>query len=45
MDMIDTLAGQYGIKVAIHETCEAKFNTGNPDSVLAAIKGHKNIGA
>ena len=43
-DMIDTLAGQYGIKVAIHE--HARPNQyWHPDSVLAAIKGHKNIGA
>ena len=42
--MIDTLAGQYGIKVAIHE--HARPNRyWHPDSVLAAIKNHSNIGA
>ena len=43
-DMIDTLAGQYGIKVAIHEHARPNLYW-HPDSVLAAIKGHKNIGA
>ena len=42
-DMIDTLAGKYGIKVAIHE--HARPNRyWHPDSVLAAIKNHPNIG-
>jgi len=41
-DMIDSLAGQYGIKVAIHE--HARPNRyWHPDSVLAAIKGHPNL--
>jgi hypothetical protein len=39
-DMIDTLAGQYGIKVAIHEHARPNLYW-HPDSVLAAIKGHK----
>ncbi|MBG9376149.1 sugar phosphate isomerase/epimerase [Panacibacter sp. DH6] len=43
-NMIDSLAGSYGIKVAIHE--HAKPNPyWHPDSVLAAINGHPNIGA
>jgi sugar phosphate isomerase/epimerase len=43
-DMIDSLAGAYGIKVAIHE--HARPNPyWSPDSVLAAINGHSNIGA
>lgn len=43
-DMIDSLAGSYGIKVAIHE--HGRPNPyWHPDSVLAAIKGHANIGA
>jgi sugar phosphate isomerase/epimerase len=42
--MIDSLAGQYAIKVAIHE--HAKPNPyWHPDSVLAAIKNHPNLGA
>lgn len=42
-DMIDSLAGQYKIKVAIHE--HARPNPyWHPDSVLAAIKDHPNIG-
>jgi sugar phosphate isomerase/epimerase len=43
-DMIDSMAGQYNIPVAIHE--HGRPNPyWHPDSVLAAIKGHKNIGA
>lgn len=43
-DIIDSLAGAYGIKVAIHE--HGRPNPyWHPDSVLAAIKGHSNIGA
>ena len=41
-DMIDSLAGKYGIKIAIHE--HARPNRyWHPDSVLAAIKNHPNI--
>lgn len=43
-DLIDSLAGVYKIKIAIHE--HPKPNAyWHPDSVLAAIKGHSNIGA
>ncbi|MEO5649042.1 MAG: sugar phosphate isomerase/epimerase [Ginsengibacter sp.] len=43
-DMVDSLAGSYGIKVAIHD--HPKPNAyWSPDSVLAAISGHPNIGA
>ena len=43
-DTVDSLAGAYGIKVAIHD--HPKPNAfSNPDSVLAAMKGHPNIGA
>jgi len=43
-DMIDSLAGVYGIKLAIHD--HPKPNPyWSPDSVLAAIKNHKNIGS
>jgi sugar phosphate isomerase/epimerase len=43
-DMVDSLAGAYGIKIAIHD--HPKPNAyWHPDSVLAAIQGHSNIGA
>lgn len=43
-DMIDSLAGAYNIKIAIHD--HPKPNAyATPDSVLAAIKGHNHIGA
>jgi sugar phosphate isomerase/epimerase len=42
-DMIDSLAGTYGIKVAIHD--HPKPNPyWSPDSVLVAIQNHPNIG-
>ncbi|CAN5816766.1 hypothetical protein BH10BAC2_BH10BAC2_26660 [soil metagenome] len=43
-NMIDSLAGVYGIKVAIHEHANPNPYW-HPDSVLAAINGHPNIGA
>lgn len=43
-DMVDSMAGSYGIKVAIHD--HPKPNAyWSPDSVLAAISGHPNIGS
>ena len=43
-DLADSLAGVYGIKIAIHD--HPKPNAyWHPDSVLAAIKGHTNIGS
>lgn len=43
-DMIDSMAGNYGIKIAIHD--HPKPNAfWSPDSVLAAIQGHSNIGS
>ena len=43
-DMADSLAGVYGIKIAIHD--HPKPNEyWSPDSVLAAVKGHPNIGS
>lgn len=43
-DYIDSLGGAYNIKLAIHD--HPKPNAyATPDSVLAAIKGRKNIGA
>jgi sugar phosphate isomerase/epimerase len=43
-NLADSLAGSYGIKVAIHD--HPKPNAyWSPDSVLAAIKGHPNLGS
>jgi L-ribulose-5-phosphate 3-epimerase len=44
-DSIDSLAGVYGMMVAIHEHWKGVSAYWHPDSVLAAIKGHKNFGA
>lgn len=44
-DIIDSLAGIYGIKIAIHEHAKGISAYWHPDSVIAAIKGHSNIGA
>jgi sugar phosphate isomerase/epimerase len=44
-DDIDSLAGAYGVKVAIHEHWKGVSPYWHPDSVLAAIKGHQNFGA
>ncbi|MDB5012154.1 MAG: sugar phosphate isomerase/epimerase, partial [Daejeonella sp.] len=45
LDMIDSLAGVYKIKIAIHQHVKGGSIYWHPDSVLAATKGHKNIGA
>ncbi|QHV97398.1 sugar phosphate isomerase/epimerase family protein [Spirosoma endbachense] len=42
--IIDSLAGVYKTKIAIHEHKKPNLYW-HPDSVLAAVKGHKNIGA
>ncbi len=44
-DVVDSLAGVYGLKVAIHEHWKGTSIYWHPDSVLAAIKDHKNFGA
>jgi sugar phosphate isomerase/epimerase len=44
-NLLDSLAGVYQIKIAIHEHARGSSMYWHPDSVLAAIKGHKNIGA
>jgi len=44
-DSIDSLAGVYHIKVAIHNHWKGTSIYWHPDSVLAAIKGHPNFGA
>ena len=43
-DMIDSLAGVYNIKIAIHDHPKPNAYS-SPDSVLAAMQGHPNIGA
>lgn len=45
LDLIDSLAGVYKIKIAIHEHVKGESEYWHPDSVLVAIKGRKNIGA
>lgn len=44
-DEIDSLAGRYGVKVAIHEHWKGVSDYWHPDSVLLAIQGHPNFGA
>lgn len=44
-DSVDSLAGIYGMKVAIHDHWKGTSAYWHPDSVLAAIKGHPNFGA
>ena len=44
-DSIDSLAGAYGMKVAIHEHWKGVSRYWSPDSVLAAIQGHPNFAA
>ncbi|WPV01933.1 TIM barrel protein [Mucilaginibacter sp. cycad4] len=44
-DSIDSLAGVFHIKVAIHNHWKGKSAFWSPDSVLAAIKNHPNFGA
>ena len=44
-DEVDSLAGLYGMKVAIHEHWKGVSPYWHPDSVLAAIEGHPNFGA
>ena len=44
-DSIDSLAGVYKMRVAIHEPWKGVSAYWHPDSVLAAIKNHPNFGA
>jgi sugar phosphate isomerase/epimerase len=44
-DSIDSLAGVYGLPVAIHEHWKGVSHYWDPDSVLLALKGHPNFGA
>lgn len=41
---IDSLAGTYGIKVAIHDHWKGFSHYWNPDTTLMAIKDHPNFG-
>lgn len=41
---IDSLAGAYGIKVAIHEHWKGVSHYWNPDTTLMALKDHPNFG-
>jgi sugar phosphate isomerase/epimerase len=43
-NLVDSLAGAYGIKVAIHDHPRPSHYW-HPDSVLAAVKGHPNLGS
>ncbi|MCE7072895.1 sugar phosphate isomerase/epimerase [Dyadobacter sp. CY327] len=43
-DSIDSLAGVYGVKLAIHNHWKGTSAYWHPDSVLAALKGHPNFG-
>lgn len=43
-DMLDSLAGVYKIKIAIHEHAKGKSQYWHPDSVMAAMKDHPNFG-
>lgn len=43
-DAIDSLAGAYGVKVAIHEHWKGVSQYWNPDTTLMALKGHPNFG-
>jgi sugar phosphate isomerase/epimerase len=43
-NVVDSMAGAYGIKVAIHDHPKPNVYW-SPDSVLAAVTGHPNIGS
>jgi sugar phosphate isomerase/epimerase len=43
-DSIDSLAGAYGLKVAIHEHWKGVSQYWNPDTTLLALKNHPNFG-
>ncbi len=43
-DSIDSLAGLYGVKVAIHEHWKGVSHYWNTDTTLMALKGHPNFG-
>jgi sugar phosphate isomerase/epimerase len=43
-DSIDSLAGAYSMKVAIHEHWKGVSHYWNPDTTLLALQGHPNFG-
>jgi len=43
-NLLDSLGEIYKVKIAIHQHAKGSSAYWHPDSVLAAIKGHKNIG-
>ncbi|MEO7801165.1 MAG: sugar phosphate isomerase/epimerase family protein [Ginsengibacter sp.] len=43
-DSLDSLAGAYGIKIAIHEHWIGVSHYWNPDTTLMALKNHPNFG-
>src|SRR5690554_6572793 len=44
-DGLNEMAGEYGMKMAIHQHAEGKSRFWHPDSVLVAIGDRKNFGA
>jgi L-ribulose-5-phosphate 3-epimerase len=44
LDAIDSLAGKYGMKVAIHNHWKGVSQYWSPDTVLMALKNHPNFG-
>ncbi len=44
LDGIDSLAGNYGLKVAIHNHWKGMSQYWSPDTVLMALKNHPNFG-
>jgi L-ribulose-5-phosphate 3-epimerase len=44
-DMLDSLSNIYKIKIAIHQHAKNLSYYWHPDSVVVAMKGHKNFGA
>ena len=45
LKVVDSLAGKYGIKVALHNHWKGTSQYWHPDSVIAALKNHPNLGA
>ena len=43
-DFVDSMAGAYGLKIAIHDHPKPSAFW-HPDSVIAAVQGHPNIGS
>lgn len=44
LDLLDSLAGEYGIGIAIHQHAKGESRYWHPDSVLAALEGRPNLG-